>query len=456
MLIRVKTVQELKIGKESEFHITEKFSGIVSRQYCVKIQSYIVLHDGVEKYVLYNSNLEVISNVYRFLNRNYRNFSPNSKYQYFYALKYLYSFLEIIEKEIQDMKLPDFYQLSAFLRGFSAQGKDYEYALLTRRSTKSVRMFFSVYSSYLKFIGLNSSPLLQEKKFSRFMQLRSIVGPVIKKTVAPKYITNNEYKRVMDSLSDENDINQLRGKCILRLMHEAGLRIGEVLGLTFEDYELRRPSSDNVYGKQHLVITIRNRSSDKKYQQAKTCISVLDKRNYLSNDYWTMNVGFQEALAFDFDGLSTYDLLSKYERIAHDEAMSKYPKNYESTIADKVDLRNVSTGENRYIFLNNHGGVLSDAVWNIELRKILIKADIPVDYEYRKLGLNHKFRHAFVMKLLYEMKVPVSQIKGYTRHRNDMSLSPYNNPTSEDLIKLKEDIIAEMIGQELSVEDWII
>jgi len=452
----MKTVVEEKIGKESEFFVTETFNNVVIREYSIRMQSHIMNIDGVIRYLLYNSKIEVISDAYLFLNKNYKILSPNTKHQYFYVLKYMYSFLEIIEKDIQDLLLRDFYQLGAFLRGVSAQGSDYRYVLLTKRSTKSVRQFFSVYCEYLKYLGLFKSPLLRDKGFQKFVPARNIVGPVLKKSTVPRYIKNDDYKRIMAALSDENDIIQLRSKCIIRLMYEGGLRIGEVLGLTFEDYELRRPTEDKLHGKQYLILTIRNRLTDKKFQQAKTCCSVMDKRSYLCNDYNTLNVGYEEALVFDFDGDCTYDCIANYEKFAHDEALEKYPQKYKSTIADKVGQSIKASGENRYLFLNNHGGVLSDAVWNLEFRKLLSGLNIPVDIGFRKQGLNHKFRHGFVMKLLYEKKLPLSQIKGFTRHRNDMSLNPYNNPTIEDLIRLKEDIVDKIISQEPTLDDWVI
>jgi integrase len=449
----MKTVVEVKSGKESYFRVIEKFNNEKTREYIVSFQSCKVIVGERLKYMLYDTDFSVVSDFYLFLNKNHKNLSPNTKHQYLYTLKYLYSFKDIIEKDLHEFTLRDFYQLGAFLRGFSANGSDFEYILFTKRSIKTVRLFFSVYREYFKFLGLDSSPILKEKMISNISFSRAIVGPILRTTTAPKYIKYYEYNRIMDALYDDTNIKHLRSKCIIRLMYEGGLRIGEVLGLTFEDYELRRTIDDKNEGKSYFIITIRNRLTDKKFQQAKSCLTVTDRRNYLGNDYNTLNVGYQEAITFDFDGISTYDIIEKYERIAHDEAMIKYPKKYKTTIADKVES-NKDTGENRYLFLNNHGGVLSDAVWNKEFRELLSSLNISIDIGFRKQGLNHKFRHGFIMILLYELNIPLSKVKGFTRHRNDMSLVAYNNPTSEDLIKLKNEILDEILRQQLEMDDF--
>lgn len=57
----------------------------------------------------------------------------------------------------------------------------------------------------------------------------------------------------------------LREECIVRLMFEAGLRIGECLGLTNED--IRQEEDEN--GELKTVVYIRNRVSDKNINMQK-------------------------------------------------------------------------------------------------------------------------------------------------------------------------------------------
>jgi site-specific recombinase XerD len=358
-----------------------------------------------------------------------------------YALKYLYAFLEISEKNILELKENDLHQLSAFLKGFSSTGSDYEFNLLTKRSNKSLAIFFSAYKEYFKYLDVKDSPLLKDFKSSGLFPRNPFVGRKLIREVVPEYINEEEYARLMDLLSNEDDIITLRNKCMIRLMYESGLRLGELLGLTFEDIELRNSSNGNV----SCVILVRNRLSNREYQQAKTCMKVYDKRSYNSNDYKTRNVGFQEAIVFDFDGISTYDLVCQYIDVAHENAENKEAKNYKTTVADAVGKFSVSKKTNRYLFLNTRGGLLSDEVWNQCLREIFTKANIQIDVGYRKHNLSHRFRHGFAMKLMYGIgNVSKSAVKTFTRHRSDEGLNAYNNPTTEDIVRMKEELVSEI------------
>lgn len=59
-------------------------------------------------------------------------------------------------------------------------------------------------------------------------------------------------------------------------MYRSGLRIGEVLGLTFEDV---------VEDNSSFKVIIRNRVTDKTYQKAKFLMTVKDRNRYNSADY---------------------------------------------------------------------------------------------------------------------------------------------------------------------------
>jgi len=432
----MKIIREKKIGMESRYQVSEKIDDYEINEYFVNIKCGKTNIKGVQKYLLYNSQFEVITDAYLFLNKNPKNIASNTKNNYFYALKSLYTFLEIVNKDLSGLLIQDFYQLNSFLKGISATGSDYEFILNTKRSNKTINIFFSVYREYFKYLGLKKSPLLEVNSFSKFIPERHFVGKSLSRDVTPRYISMEEYHKVMEILSDDSNEYTLRNKCIIRLMYEGGLRIGEVLGITLEDTEIKW--SEN--GDKHLIIFVRNRFSDKDFQRAKTCINISSKRAYVGHDYITENVGYQKAIVFDFDGIDTYSLICKYIDKAHEEIETKYLKKYKTTLADSVDSFKKENKDNHYLFLNTRGGVLSDVSWNSELRKIFQTVNIPIDCGYRKHNLNHRFRHGFVMHLLYDMNLEPSKVKAFTRHRNDNSLNAYNNPTIEDVIRLKEEL----------------
>lgn len=76
-------------------------------------------------------------------------------------------------------------------------------------------------------------------------------------------------------------------------MYENGLRIGEVLGLTREDVALE----EDVNGNQIPVLYLRNRLTDKAFQNAKSCMKVHSKQTYRSKDY---NTEWIDIIKFNF------------------------------------------------------------------------------------------------------------------------------------------------------------
>lgn len=108
----------------------------------------------------------------------------------------------------------------------------------------------------------------------------------------PKFVTDAEFEQMIDFLDDTeifSEERKLELECIMRLMFECGLRVGEVLGLTIED--IIEPSEKT---KNAFVAIIRNRLSDNKRQKAKTCMNITSKNDYQNPDYlYTKGYGYQ-------------------------------------------------------------------------------------------------------------------------------------------------------------------
>lgn len=81
---------------------------------------------------MYDSEHNLISDAYDYLNHNDKRLSENTKVHSLYALRYLYIFSEIIQKPIEDFTRKDFIRLDHFLTGVSTNGNTFEYDILTR------------------------------------------------------------------------------------------------------------------------------------------------------------------------------------------------------------------------------------------------------------------------------------------------------------------------------------
>lgn len=120
----------------------------------------------------------------------------------------------------------------------------------------------------------------------------------------------------------------IREELIVRLMFQCGLRIGETLGLTFEDLEIIHEDDNNI-----CLAYIRNRYTDQPYQMAKSCINISDKKQYDQKDYQLRDVGFQIVIM----PLDLFDLMNNYINEFHLTARSNYSENYyKLNLADTV------------------------------------------------------------------------------------------------------------------------
>lgn len=248
----------------------------------------------------------------------------------------------------------------------------------------------------------------------------------------PKYISINDMKKILDYLENDTKLSsetKLKYECIFRLMYEAGLRIGEVLGLSLEDFELRKRKLD---GLPVGIITIRNRLSDSRIQNAKTCMNIFDKKQYELGSYKTFGSGFQTITVSE----SLYNDIMDY----FDMYCVKLQKNKKRpAIADTVT--DEFKESNYYIFNNETVNTpLRKKTLEKYTRDMFEYLDIPIDTEKRFNNLFHRFRHGFIMNLLYEKNLPPSEVIKYSRHTSTRSLEPYNNPTDEELTKHLENI----------------
>ena len=427
-------ITEFKTGKKSIFKVETVIDGAVVDSKIINVQIDTVTVKNKEYNLLYNSSYELIEDAYNFLNHNQKRLSANSIKAEMYALRYLYVFREIIDKPIAEFTRIDFLKLNYFLSGVSADGSEVEYNLLTKRNSETINSFFSVYRELYRYLDLTSAPILNERSFAKYTPAgRRNKSANITNVEVPKYISVEEFQKIIsyirNNISDKE--RRLRDECIVRIMYEGGCRLGEVLGSTLEDYVIQEVDNNEI-----CFVYIRNRITDRNFQNAKTCMNITSRSNYRQNEYEVNGVGYQ----LTFLNMDTYDTICEYIDIAHDRAYKKHKDTYNKNVADAVGEYKKQNTTNYYLFLNNRGEPLSDEGWNKELRMIFKAVGISVDSHSRKDNLSHRFRHGFVMHLIYDLKMPREQVMRRTRHKNYASLDAYYNPTTEQIVKMKLDI----------------
>lgn len=239
---------------------------------------------------------------------------------------------------------------------------------------------------------------------------------------------------------------------IVSLMYKYGLRIGEVLGLTFEDIE---PS--DAYGFYRLII--RDRLSDKQSQRGKGVMSPSKIDDYNNPAYNTEgnSLGYQ-VVVIDSE---MEEMIQEYIDESRDDILlNKSLKKRENlkikASADKVSTIQLLNNENQYIFLNyQHYTPLTQSGWNYTLRKIFEEVGIVIDKGSKSTNLSHRFRHGFAMNLVRN-KVEIHQLAFKLRHSSLESCKVYYNPDEEDqalLLKQNNERFKETYNNDYTSEN---
>ncbi|NFQ57799.1 site-specific integrase [Clostridium botulinum] len=394
--------------------------------------------DKKEYVLLLNSHGIVIENVFKYINFSYYLNTINSKEVAGNALKILFSYSEIIDKEIKDFNKNDVQNLSEFILGISVTGNNSEFKLKTSRSNNTHNIYFNIIRKYLEYTGINNKNFFEKVEVSKsgigfFAHTKEIALSKYKvnkssfsidKNIVPKYIKNEEYNNIINLLNKEKTLNSLRDKIIINLMYARGLRLGEVLGITFEDIKVNK--DDSRAG----ILYIRNRVSDKKYQMAKTCYKPKSKAEYKTRIYNEKDFGYQTVI---LPPNITKDI-SDYRELSRDIenlSIKKTENILNESVADSVENEN----NNFYLFLNKNGAPLSSAGWNKRLKIIFDFIGINIDTQNKKNNLSHRFRHGFAMFLIKNEGKSIEYVQKQMRHKSISSTLIYYNPEEKDILK---------------------
>jgi len=395
----------------------------------INFKSVTIKANGFENILIYDLDMNVIRDIYKYLNKGIERNQINSRNESASALKLLLSYIKIFNADLENMKNEDFSKLIDFLYGYNKKGSGFEFELTTLRSSDTINQYLSVYRSYFKFLGIENKILTDKTVVAVNKDSEGLLGHTRKivhecytineestqnrKTV-PMYLSHNKFNLILSIIKKEYS---LREEIIVRLMYENGMRIGEVLGITLED-------------KEEFKIIIRNRLTDKWDQHAKGCMKVKSESTYETDAYNQWNVGYQFVKP-------KYDLLDKIEQyidIIHGDMSKTNRRNYIESKADKVsDVKTLEGDNNYYLFLNKNGRALRSGGWNRVLRVIYKKAGCKLDKNVRKHNLNHRMRHGYAVRRQKEEGASILQLAEGLRHSNISSVMCYLRPTEEDV-----------------------
>lgn len=402
---------------------------VIKNEYTVKCKATCIEKEGVSYFVLFDDKYAIILDVFQYLNTGAKGNTLQTREQAMVALKYLYSYCSLFSIDPARMTKQESSGFLNFLLGLSCAGADVSFKFNKVRSVSTVNDYLACIRSYLKYLGVRRHPLLEKKGKKMLSNYQNGGYTTNLRTMSrrhvPAYITQEEFVRMVQTCRENDD---LRMECIIRLMYQAGLRIGEVLGLTFEDIV-----EENGLCK----VIIRNRLTDKTFQKAKFLMTITDKNQYKSSDYDREWYGWNKmAITPDM-----YECLMDYIDQAHTLEMEKHYEQWKKRVKTDIVSDTFKEHDNFYVFINSHHTPLSNKTLEKEIRKLFSECDVPLNADGGKTdGLAHRFRHGFAMYQVTVNKVDKLILSRLMRHRNINSCEAYYNPESSDIIRIKDDI----------------
>lgn len=390
-------------------------------------------------FYLFGLDFDMGLKVFKFLNQGNYNYSLRELYSN--ALKQLFSFLKIFNITIKDLNYKNCQRLIKFLKGGNLIGNETKQLICTQRKNSTVKAYLDVFRIFINYLKIDDHILLKKsinfQTVNDFNNERYFINiKVNNKLKSPAYIKLDKYKELINIIREGDKLEDIQYEIIVRLMYEYGLRIGEVLGITSEDFI--KDYKNNTY-----YIYLRNRATDKRGQICKRLIVPSNINEYDSLEYNDEGVGYWLiALSYEFGNLISYYLESLNSKISNIKNRKDVLMNIKADkVSNKANIR-----INHYIFLNKRNAVLLQGTWNSILRGFYNKAKIDIDIEKRKNNLNHKLRHSFAMIRSKEYGYSLEELRILLRHSNVSTAQRYLLP-NQDEIEYESNNIAKKIEE---------
>lgn len=221
-----------------------------------------------------------------------KNYSPNTLKNYTYDLRYCFEYFETINKSYLEVKPKDLIGLVEYLTDKKCKGKADNVIRITDvaegktkaggLSPKTINRIMATLSSFFDWVNLvddnySGTPLPEITDYRAVPVSDSYKGLLSftkkKNKMSSRFLKIKVPKALPRPLSDEqvqaiiNGVHSNRDKAMLLLAFRGGLRIGEILGLTFEDINFSKreiairfrddnPNGSRVKGSKDRIVQI--------------------------------------------------------------------------------------------------------------------------------------------------------------------------------------------------------
>ena len=416
----------------------DEFGNVIrSRRVCFPLLKY--RDDHKLFFLQYNDKMELLDDVCEYLNYYIDGSSESTRSFKAGIMRRYVCFMELLGfpyNDLNDQYVID--RLESFFRG-----DDYRSENNTdRRMHVSVESYESVIRDFCRFCNCGQNLLFSKKDSDRGVLTKDgkrfpkrypssvIANPHANDNIKP-FLYPDEFESLVRLAKERDDIQAM---LLFHLMYFYGLRIGECLGLTEEDFDLRVRS-----GEPSPTLLLRNRLSDKPFQFAKGLFHPSSEKDYKMRSYPSVKI----RLTMDF-----YEKLTRFVEFVGRKYDEKDVRSRAE--ADCITKAfNEEHGRNHYIFVNKYGKPLSQQAWNLRLQSYFAAAGIQLDVGVKRDNLNHRFRHGCAMYYLHfaEKRMTKDMLQRFMRHKSEEVTNQYLKMTVD------QEIILHQQFQESLVEE---
>lgn len=448
----MKIIQEEKAHQHSIFHLVEiDDAGGILKDEVFDYRVVEIKNPGqASTLIILDEKGDVVADPTQYLATNRLLDAPATRRMVANALCHLYVHARMTGYDVEHMTTTNIRDFTAFLSGTTVHS--YEGGKTTYRTATSVNNAYSMVKQYILDRGFDNAAFNIRRSTQVETNIQGVnvtttryydpnrlrTNPLYGDT-PPMHLTPKQANDLLRAIKEAGDEETWLAA---NLQVRTGLRPGELLGLTLEDFKVHR----HLDGSEDYDIVLRNRCSDMSYQFCKRLYHPKSTDEYRHEVYhntlsWEVPITkkIRNGIIDHFEAFRAS--LSAADR-----------KVFEDNVrADAVEVRGVKVPpENYYVFHGGHLNRLTQQTYNNHLKRYFEAIGVPVDHGTKVSNCAHRLRHTYAMyhaQYSPNKKEP-EELRLMMRHSSVASIQSYYTPLREDVlaaIRECSDLMAESI-----------
>ena len=443
----MKIILEEKVNRHSIYHLAEiDDAGNILNDEVFDYRVVEIKNPGQPStLIILDEKGDVVADPTEYLATNRLLDAPATRRQVANALRNLFVHARMAGYDVTHMTSTNIKDFTNFLSGTTVHS--YEGGKTTYRTATSVNNAYSMVKQYIIDREFESAAFNIRRSTQVETNIQGVSITTTRYYDPNRLRTNPMYgdtppmhltpKQADDLLRTIKEASDEETWLAVNLQYRTGVRPGELLGLTREDFKVHNKAD----GSEEWYIVLRNRCSDHGDQFCKRLYHPKSTEEYKHDVYhktktWEIPISkkIRDGVIGHFDAFRAS--LSAADRKIFEENVR----------ADTVEVRGVKVPpDNFYVFHGGHLNRLTLQTYNNHLKKYFKAIGVPVDHGTKATNCAHKIRHSFAMYHAQYSPNPKNpeELRLMMHHASVLSIQPYYTPLREEIL----DVISECSEQ---------